>query len=150
MWKSKFPMINAIWGTNENYERHQQEHLEAVRKSLQPTETEDEKKYTGTVHYSPEFIAKNPHVLHKKEKNMVVHELKTDVEFFRAVESGDKTFEIRYNDRGYQKGDFVILLPWEGSCFVEPYAGIKFVITYVIGFQQKEGWVVFGIKPVEF
>ena len=46
----------------------------------------------------------------------------------------------------YQKGDFVILLPHDGRHYVEPYKGIKFVITYVIGFQQKEGWVVFGIK----
>jgi len=84
-----------------------------------------------------------------EEKNMTVHELKIDVEFFRAVECGDKTFEIRYNDRGYQKGDIVQLRPWKGSYYVEPYKGLTFIITYVIGYQQKDGWVVFGIKPVE-
>ena len=80
---------------------------------------------------------------------MTVHELKTDIEFFRANQSGDKMFEIRYNDRGYQKGDIVILMPYSQGKPVEPYHGLRFVITYVIGYQQKEGWVVFGIKPEE-
>ena len=79
----------------------------------------------------------------------VMHQLKIDPEYFRAVASGDKTFEIRYNDRGYQKGDIVHLLPYEGSCHVQPYEGLMFVITYVTGFNQKDNWVVFGLKKWE-
>lgn len=36
---------------------------------------------------------------------MKIHELKLNIEFCDAVLSGEKSFEIRENDRGYQKGD---------------------------------------------
>lgn len=82
---------------------------------------------------------------------MTHHILKCDLPYFDAVESGDKTFEIRRNDRGYQKGDTISLCPaYEGSpwLFGDPVG--LWEITYVTGFQQKEGFVVFGIKrPVE-
>ena len=35
----------------------------------------------------------------------VVHELKTWPVYFDAVERGEKTFEVRRDDRGFQKGD---------------------------------------------
>lgn len=38
------------------------------------------------------------------------HVLKTIEPYFSAVLSGDKTFEIRRNDRGFQKGDTLVLL----------------------------------------
>lgn len=40
----------------------------------------------------------------------VTHELKTDPEVFDAVAKGFKTYEIRYNDRGYRVGDTLVLL----------------------------------------
>lgn len=39
-----------------------------------------------------------------------VHVLKTDPEVFDAVWRGDKTYEIRYNDRGYKVGDTLLLM----------------------------------------
>lgn len=41
------------------------------------------------------------------------HELKTWPEFFRACRSGDKTFELRYNDRDYKVGDELELNEFE-------------------------------------
>ena len=38
-----------------------------------------------------------------------VHELKIWSEFFDAVKDGRKTFEVRYNDREYQEGDYLVL-----------------------------------------
>lgn len=43
------------------------------------------------------------------------HELKTWPDYFEAVWAGDKTFEIRYDDRGYQRGDVVVLREWDRS-----------------------------------
>lgn len=39
----------------------------------------------------------------------MTHDLKIWPEFYEAVCNGDKTFELRKNDRGFQKGDTVIL-----------------------------------------
>lgn len=58
------------------------------------------------------------------------HELKTAVSPFMAVRRGEKTFEIRVNDRGFQAGD--ILKLW---CFDEEmYTGhwVAVLVTYVI------------------
>lgn len=41
------------------------------------------------------------------------HELKTLPQFFAAVESGAKTFEIRSDDRGYRVGDILFLREWD-------------------------------------
>lgn len=49
---------------------------------------------------------------------MQTHNIKLNHNYADAVMNGDKTFEIRYNDRGYQRGDRVIFTdeedkPWE-------------------------------------
>jgi len=41
---------------------------------------------------------------------MTQHVLKTVEPYFSAVVAGEKTFEARRNDRGFQKGDTLILL----------------------------------------
>jgi hypothetical protein len=40
---------------------------------------------------------------------MMDHELKTDPKVFDAVADGKKTFEIRFNDRGFEVGDELCL-----------------------------------------
>lgn len=76
----------------------------------------------------------------------MVHNLKTWPQYFRAVQNGSKPFEIRDNtDRNFQVGDFVILHEWDPVD--ERYVGPKItqMITYVTDFEQKPGYVVFGI-----
>jgi len=43
------------------------------------------------------------------------HKLKTETEFYQAVESGVKTFELRVNDRNFQVGDMVTLVEVVGG-----------------------------------
>jgi len=74
------------------------------------------------------------------------HEIKIQKKFMQAKVSGDKPFEIRYNDRGYQKGDTVTYITERVPAVA--YEGV-WEITYVTSFSQKDNWVVFGDKKQE-
>ena len=82
---------------------------------------------------------------------MKIHKLKLDIAYCDAVYSGEKPFEIRTNDRGYQKGDFVVFTPVDGIYTVDhPVQDNKYEITYVLSyFGLKDGYVAFGIREVE-
>jgi ASC-1-like (ASCH) protein len=78
------------------------------------------------------------------------HTLKIRKAFFEAVLSGDKTFEIRDNrDRGFQRGDTFVLVEMSDTAPSSVKSGRTFegVITYVLNYEQKEGFVVFSFKP---
>jgi len=51
---------------------------------------------------------------------MSEHTLKTPEPYFSAVQSGQKTFDVRINDRGYQKGDTVHLVRTEPNDISQP------------------------------
>lgn len=83
---------------------------------------------------------------------MQTHCIKLNQNYADAVMSGDKNFEIRYNDRGYQRGDRVIFTVVNDSklTVAHPLNRKAFVITYLIhGYGLKDDWCVFGIKPWE-
>ncbi len=86
----------------------------------------------------------------------MIHELKILSSFVRPILDGSKTFEIRENDRGFQKGDRVqfkvVSDDWtrKNSSIVREFEQKVFEITYVInGWGLKDGYVVFGIREVE-
>lgn len=85
----------------------------------------------------------------------VIHELKIEAQWADAKLRGDKLFEIRLNDRGFQKGDFIHYTVVESrgapGLKVHDHALSKclFQITYVQWYQGLEpGYVVLGEKPV--
>ena len=82
---------------------------------------------------------------------MTIHNIKLQKEFADAVMEGDKTFEVRYNDRGYQKGDRVIFNVMDGLFQMNhPLNNRNYEITYVLsGWGIKEDYVVFSIREVE-
>lgn len=77
----------------------------------------------------------------------MIHELKIESAHFEAVKERIKSFEIRYNDRGYQKGDSVRLKEYVNSHYTGNNRLVK--ILYVTAFQQKENWVVFGFEVMK-
>ena len=84
----------------------------------------------------------------------MTHELKLNENFCPAVLDGNKPFEIRYNDRGYQTGDKVRFIPVDDDGNESEYCGELrkkvYKITYILsGWGLKEGYVVFGIREVE-
>lgn len=79
------------------------------------------------------------------------HELKTWPEFWDAIHSGEKTFELRYNDRGFQRGDRLRLVRWSNRhhCATAPYKPIEAEVTYVMNggaFGLADNWVCMGIR----
>ena len=72
------------------------------------------------------------------------HTLKIEPHYLKAKLAGDKPFEIRVNDRGYQKGDTVYY--WGDS--LEGPAKYQFVITYVTNYRQADDYVVFGERQI--
>lgn len=73
----------------------------------------------------------------------MIHELKIKPEYFAAVVSGDKTFEIRNNaDRNFQVGDTLLLWEWDGGFTSQT---VERSVSYITDFEQKPGYVVLGL-----
>lgn len=83
----------------------------------------------------------------------MTHFIKILCPYADAVMIGEKTFEVRYNDRGYQKGDQIIFRVVDNDSNevkVHPLNDETYEITYVLHeYGLKEGYCVFGIKKVE-
>ena len=76
------------------------------------------------------------------------HTLKTVQPFYNDVESGSKTFDVRYIDRNFAVGDILTIQEF-------PYTGreLKKEVGYVLShddFPQglKEGYVVLGLIDI--
>jgi len=82
------------------------------------------------------------------------HELKLHPKYFERVSRGEKTFEVRKNDRDYQVGDTVIMRefdPEKGWPDHGSYESIVARITYLTTFEQKDGFCVFAfeVMPID-
>ncbi len=73
------------------------------------------------------------------------HNLRILKRFFEPVLAGTKKFEIRFDDRGYKKGDFIVM--HEYSDEAPHYSGrtITKRIGFITNYEQKEGFVVFSL-----
>ena len=90
---------------------------------------------------------------------MTTHHIKLKEQFCDAVLSGEKPFEIRRNDRCYQKGDHIRFVPiknfsveWFSSTipFDHPIKDKEYEITYIFsGWIIPRDYVVLGIKEVQ-
>lgn len=79
----------------------------------------------------------------------VEHRLKTVGVYWDAVASGEKTFEVRRNDRAFQKGDIVILQRTDEKGYYDPAPGGGMFSTRDL--RRRIGWTLqggqFGIAP---
>jgi len=77
----------------------------------------------------------------------MIHELKLHANYYRRVEKGTKTFEIRYNDRDYQVGDILHLMEYDGKELTGKY--LERVITYITDFEQCDNYVVMALAQID-
>ena len=81
------------------------------------------------------------------------HNLKIQKPFADAVVEGRKTFELRYNDRGFQAGDTIRFTAMNGSYCADsehPINGREYEITYVLeGWGLKENWAALAIRELK-
>lgn len=87
---------------------------------------------------------KNPDQL--RMSHVRIHEIKCWPEFFAAVRSGIKTFEVRLNDREYQVGDRLLIKEWDKDTECFTGNAVSRDVQYVTNYNQKDGYVVLGIK----
>jgi hypothetical protein len=76
-----------------------------------------------------------------------VHELEIEKQYLDALLSGEKTFELRYNDRNYQKGD---ILSFEDYSDYDNPKEVRFKVLSVFsghpGFGLEHGWVILSVS----
>lgn len=78
---------------------------------------------------------------------MAEHELKTWPTFYEAVAAGDKTFELRKDDREFQVGDTLHLREWQPSGYTgrECKRRVTYVLTNAPNFGLMPGFAVLGL-----
>ena len=79
----------------------------------------------------------------------MIHELKILPQFFADVISGEKSFEIRKNDRPFHKGDLLALNEFDGQYYTGNSCLVY--IDYIMDDTEycKKDMVILAIKPCE-
>lgn len=78
----------------------------------------------------------------------MVHKLKIETQYFKQVISGEKTFEIRFNDRYYVVGDHLILCEYDSVTCRYSGSSAFVLVTSICDDKRfvKPGYVVMSIK----
>jgi hypothetical protein len=81
------------------------------------------------------------------------HVLKCWPEYFDAIQTGLKTFDVRCNDRDYRQCDILVLERYDPAYgYTEPHKELRKVITYVLAggqFGIEPGYVVLGLADLQ-
>lgn len=65
-----------------------------------------------------------------QENDKRVHRIKIGATFFKEVASGEKTFELRKNDRGYKKGDILEMMEFKDG--KNTGRTVRVLVTYIL------------------
>ena len=78
----------------------------------------------------------------------MIHQLKIWPKYFEEVASGQKNFEIRYNDRDFAEGDYLALNEYSGDAGYTGRSCLVYV-DYILEAPtfMRDGYVALGIKP---
>ena len=83
---------------------------------------------------------------------MATHKLKVWSEYMDDLINGNKSFEVRFNDRNFQVGDILNLMEFDKERKEYLDRELKVKITYILDNSVfdaiKDGFVVMAIKPV--
>lgn len=77
---------------------------------------------------------------------MKTHELKCWPNHFEAIARGEKTAELRKDDRGFSVGDQIVLAEWDPATYLLPphavkgYTGRKFGPLEITHILEGERW----------
>lgn len=85
---------------------------------------------------------------------MKIHELKIKQGYFEAIESGEKTFEIRKDDRDYEVGDLIAFKPIpdyvpEGKkllSFLRGYWTITYILRDCPEYGLMPGYCILALR----
>lgn len=76
----------------------------------------------------------------------MIHQLKTWPKYFRAIQLGEKTFEIRINDRDFKPGDILALQEFDPETQQYTGAQINRRVGYVLESTSEHNSIQ-GLKP---
>lgn len=97
----------------------------------------------------------------------MIHTVKCNYDYFKALKDGTKTFEVRKKDRLYEVGDYLAVNEFIPDENFDPYSSdtglrrsdggyytgdcLLYKITYIMNDQQycKEGMVILGLARCE-
>ena len=78
----------------------------------------------------------------------MIHELKILPEYFNEVQSHNKQFELRKDDRDYRVGDWILLKEFENGSYTGRECGC-FGITYILRncpeYRLADGYCIIGL-----
>lgn len=78
-----------------------------------------------------------------------IHKLKLRPEYYDAIMSGKKRFEVRIDDRDYKVGDIIEFKEFDRTKGYTGRTSIYFTITYILSDFDglKDGYVILSIRP---
>ena len=81
------------------------------------------------------------------ERKPIIHELKIFPKYFNEVQSHNKRFELRKDDRDYRVGDWILLKEFENGSYTGRRCGY-FCITYILRncseYGLADGYCIIG------
>ena len=83
---------------------------------------------------------------------MKYHKLKVWSEYMDDLLNGNKTFEVRFNDRNYQIGDMLRLSEYDNKNEIYLKRVLLVKITYILDNSifdaVKDGFIIIGFKKI--